>query len=100
MVEHKEILVVDDDEKIGKLFCDVLKDEGHQVEVVTSGDQAVEALKRKTFNLVFLDMIMPGMNGLETLKVLKESNQSVPVVMMTGYSVLGMLESASKLLSG
>ena len=91
-----DILVVDDDEKIGKMFADVFKDDGHNIHSVLSGEDAVEAYKKAPFDVVFLDMILPGMNGLKTLTGLKAIDPNVHVVIMTGYSVLGLLEDAAK----
>lgn len=96
MDKDLNILVVDDDEKIGKLFTDVFKDEGYAVHPVYTGEDAVKTYQDKPFNIVFLDMILPGMSGLETLKALKGLDANVRVVLMTGYSILGMLENATR----
>ncbi len=96
MKQKLKILVVDDDKRIGQLFQDVLQDTGNDVEFASSGEECMSMVKDKTFDLIFLDMVMPGMNGLETLKALKSVNEQVKVVVMTGFSVLGMLESAEK----
>ena len=97
MSENLNILVVDDDEKIGRLFSDMFKEEGHTVQPVCTGEDAVEAYQKNPFHIVFLDMILPGMNGLETLKALKNFDANVRVVLMTGYSILGMLEDATRI---
>lgn len=97
MSENLNILVVDDDEKIGRLFSDMFKEEGHSVQPVCTGEDAVEAYQKNPFHIVFLDMILPGMNGLETLKALKNFDANVRVVLMTGYSILGMLEDATRI---
>lgn len=100
MVQEKKqyyILVVDDDPKLGKLFKEVLEDDECIVHSVTSGEEAIRLSKGISFDLVFLDMILPGMNGVEVLGKLKEINKNIRVVVMTGYAVLGMLEEASKI---
>lgn len=96
MNSHLNILVVDDDCRIGQLFRDVLGGIGHQVDIATSGEEGLKTFREKSHDLVFLDMIMPGMDGLATLQALKTANSQVPVVVMTGFSVLGMLENAEK----
>lgn len=96
MSKNLNILVVDDDEKIGRMFSDMFKEEGHTVQPVCTGEDAVEAYRKNPFHIVFLDMILPGMNGLETLKALKNFDANVRIVLMTGYSILGMLEDATR----
>lgn len=97
MEKKLSVLIVDDDKRIGNMFSEVLKEEGHSVQSVTTGEDAVKVYKPGLFDLVFLDMILPGMDGLKTLQTLKASDENVRVVIMTGYSVLGMLEDAAKI---
>ncbi len=80
-----KILVADDDPIIRKLFCEVLKDDGHKVSVVTNGAQAVEEAQREEFELFFSDVHMPVMNGLEALRTVRSMFPNLPVVMMDSY---------------
>jgi len=91
-VELGRLLVVDDNEANLDLLSRRLRRQGHQVEVATSGPQALEALARQAFDLVLLDVMMPGMDGYQVLVRLKadERLRHVPVVMM---SALGELDS-------
>jgi len=70
-VKDKRILIVDDDESIGMGMSETLKDAGYAAGYVTNGTDAIEALKKGAYSLVFMDMVMPGMNGLETFKRIK-----------------------------
>ena len=80
------VLVVDDDEEIGRLFQRLLG--GPQVvEVARDGYEALEKARQTQYGLVFLDVKLPGMNGVQTLETLKELLPDAVVVMMSGYSV-------------
>src|SRR5574340_883235 len=65
------ILVVDDEESIGIGISEILKDEGFETAYVINGKDAVNAVKDKDYNLVFMDIVMPGMNGLEAYREIK-----------------------------
>jgi len=91
------ILVVDDDADIGRLFSKVLGDEGYQSTVTCSGAEAVEAVKRQRYALVFLDLVMPGMNGLETLRAIRRIDRAAKIVIVTGHRDSALLEKALQL---
>lgn len=97
MKEPYNILIVDDDEHIGKLFRDVLEGEGLSVDYAHSGNQALGWVKEKRFDLIFMDVVMPGLNGVETLEKIREWDKDVEVVMISGYSVREMLEKARRI---
>lgn len=80
------VLVVDDEEDIGILFQRLLGGT-QQVTVAHDGYEALEKAKEQSFDLVFLDVKLPGMDGVETLEQLKEILPDAIVVMMSGYSV-------------
>ncbi|MBI5588070.1 MAG: response regulator [Deltaproteobacteria bacterium] len=80
-----KILVVDDEETIGIGISEILKDEGFEAAYVVNGQDAVEAVRQKGFNLVFMDIVMPGMNGLETFREIKKVRPTTKVVLFTGY---------------
>ncbi|HRY29368.1 MAG TPA: response regulator [Elusimicrobiota bacterium] len=95
--DENRVLVVDDDARIGQLIEDVLGRDGYRVGCARSGEEAFRAYRENPDQLVLLDMVLPGESGLEILKGLKKINPEARVVVMTGYSVLGMLENASHL---
>lgn len=80
-----KILVVDDEAIIRHLLTDVLKDDQHQVVAVENGKQAVEKVKESSFDLVFSDVHMPVLNGLETVKVIRSLNKKIVIVMMDSF---------------
>lgn len=81
----KKILIVDDEETVGIGMSEMLKDAGFDASYVTNGKEAVEAMGEKPFGLVFMDMVMPGMNGLETFRSIKRLNPGTRVVLFTGH---------------
>ncbi len=80
------ILVADDDAAHGRMLRTLLENWGYAVEVVADGAAAVRACRERSFDLVLLDVRMPGMNGLEALKEIRAARPSLPVLMMTAYS--------------
>ncbi|MDW8226091.1 MAG: response regulator, partial [Bacteroidota bacterium] len=84
MPSHRgTILWVDDEVELLQPHLLLLRQHGYEVETTTSGEDAIELVRRRTYDLILLDEMMMGMTGLETLEVLKEIAPHVPVVMVT-----------------
>lgn len=81
----KKIMVVDDEENIRELYRVELKDMGYEVTAVADGLQALAAMDAAKFDLVTLDMRMPDMDGIETLRKMKEKDGTLPVIICTAY---------------
>lgn len=81
----KRILVIDDEETIRKLFVAALKDTPYQVDTANSGEQGIELEQKTRYDLVFLDLNMPGLNGVETLRRLWELDPGVSVYIATAF---------------
>lgn len=81
---HK-VLVVDDDPVVGKSFKRVLSGKGYVVVTAEDGYDALQKLQSETYDAVFTDLRMPGMNGLEVAERIKARQPWVPVVIVTGY---------------
>lgn len=81
----KKILVVDDDPVVGKSFDRVLSGKGYAVITASNGDEALKKLRSESYDLVFTDIKMPGMSGLEVAERVKASQPWLPVVIITGY---------------
>lgn len=81
----KKILVVDDEENIRQLYKEEFEELGYEVTMVADGIQALAALDTKQFDLVTLDMRMPDIDGIETLRKMKEKNSTLPVIICTAY---------------
>ena len=83
----KRIYIVDDEPKIGEMFVKVLSREGFNVESFTNPHKMLEAFDNKEIpDLVLADLMMPGMNGIEMMKALRDRKTGVPVVIMTAHS--------------
>jgi CheY-like chemotaxis protein len=85
-MHHSRILVVDDEEEIRQLFVDILVPKGYEVVVAANGHEALERAREAAFDVVFLDIKMPGMNGVEAFEALREINPRSQYVMITGYA--------------
>jgi len=83
-----KVLVVDDDEKILFAFQEVLKRDRYKTLLARDGEEALERLATEQPALVFLDITMPRLDGLEALKRIREQNSAVPVVVITGYGTM------------
>ena len=90
------ILVVDDEQSICTLLHDVLDHFGHQVETLQDARLAMELAGQRKFDLIFLDIRMPGMNGLDALKGLKELCPDATFVMITGFAQTDVVEECMK----
>lgn len=90
------ILIIDDDLDLCKSLSLVLKRHGYRVTTVEGGRSAVDVVKKDDFELILIDMVMPEINGLETLKTLRGIAPNSRMVMMTGYAVAGLVGEAIK----
>ena len=97
MTKNGRILLVEDDEDFGRSLALILKHKGFLPQWVASGEQALEVLAGKQFDVVITDMLMPGMNGLEFLRKFREIHGGdTPVVMITGYGSVNEAVEAMK----
>ncbi|MBI5885724.1 MAG: response regulator [Deltaproteobacteria bacterium] len=80
-----KFLVVDDEETIGIGISEILKDMGFEAAYAVSGREAVDAVRRQGYNVIFMDMVMPEMNGLETFREIKKVMPGAKVILFTGY---------------
>ena len=88
------VLLVDDDDGIRFTLQGIIEDEGYSVFGAEDGYQAIELVKQIDFHWVFMDIRMPGLNGVETYLEIKKISPSSKVVMMTGFSVEALVEKA------
>ncbi|MBP1682736.1 MAG: Response regulator, partial [Ignavibacteriaceae bacterium] len=82
-MDKKKLLWVDDEIDLLRSHIIFLSEKGYEVDTAMNGSDAIEAVKEKTYDLIFLDEMMAGMGGLETLAQIKDINQNIPVVMIT-----------------
>jgi DNA-binding NtrC family response regulator len=83
--ELAAILVVDDEENAREGLSKILTKEGYNVEMAANGREAIDTLKRLSFDLVITDMRMPLMDGFEVLREIKKMDESIGVIMITAY---------------
>ena len=91
-----KVLVVDDDRRMVKTICDILLVKGFAAEPAYSGEEAVERVKAEIPDCVLMDLKMEGIDGIETLKLLKGIAPDLPVVMMSAYATEAQLQDARK----
>ena len=88
------ILVVDDEPSVCQLFVDALGEGGHKVLAAPDGEAAVALAGQEPFDLAFLDIRMPGPNGVETLGRLKAARPQATYIMISGFADGGLLDQA------
>lgn len=91
------IVVVDDEENIRSAVRDILADEGYEVDCAPDGETALRMIQSNAPDLVLLDIWMPGLDGLQTLKILKNMESDAEVVMMSGHGAIETAVKATKL---
>jgi DNA-binding NtrC family response regulator len=85
MDKHARILVVDDDESIRNTVKAILEDEGYIVDLAATGREAVKRTEETTYNVALLDIRLPDMEGVELLKLMKDTIPRTRKIMVTGY---------------
>ena len=88
---NAQILIADDDEVSCQLFAETLEGQGYDVQKVTSGDQALACLAQGPYDLLIVDVRMPGTSGLEVTRIVHEKYPGLPVIVMTAF---GSIETA------
>ena len=91
------IYVIDDDDQLRTSFHKLLTEEGYQVSGAASGEAGLELIRRQLPDTVILDMRLPGMNGLETFRAIREIEPRLPVIIMTAHGSTGTAIEATKL---
>lgn len=83
-----KVLVIDDKKIIGDVFSFFLGYTGHHIRITADPEQALEFLKKEKFDIAFVDIIMPGKDGIEVLERMKTISPELPIVMMSGFTVM------------
>jgi len=94
MTALRKVLVVDDDPVVGKSFDRVLSGKGYAVITAANGEEALRKLNTEDYDVVYTDIKMPGMNGLEVAEKVKARKPWTPVVIITGYGTDEQAERA------
>ena len=91
------ILVVDDEPSVGMIFHRILGDAGYEVVSASNGPECLRVLKKGDVQLVFLDLQMPGMDGVQALRKIRESHLTLPVIIMTAFQTVTSAVETMKL---
>ena len=86
MSDTLRVLIVDDDPRMAKTLKDILTVNGHEADVAYSGPEALEKMAETHFDCLLSDIKMPGMNGVELFRAIRETRPDLPVVLMTAYA--------------
>lgn len=97
MNTNMKVLVIDDDAVVGRSFDRVLSNKGYDVSTVLNGEDALSSMEENNYDVVFTDIKMPGMDGLEVTERIKQRCPWTPVVVITGYGTQDNEEKASVL---
>lgn len=92
-----KVLIVDDEKGILETLTGIIEDEGHEVITASSGEKALTLFSEFSPDIVLMDVWMPGMDGIETLKIMKEKNSDACVIMISGHSTIDTAVHAIKL---
>jgi two-component system nitrogen regulation response regulator NtrX len=93
----KQILIVDDEKNIRESISGILQDEGFQIQTASDGNIAIQNVQEEKPDLVLLDIWMPGLDGIETLKQLRAIHEDLQVIMMSGHATIETAVTATKL---
>lgn len=93
----RRILVVEDDEDMRENLQRILVGAGYKVTLAEDGDQAITMLRTQPCHLVLTDLVMPGMNGLELLKKIRQHDQNLPVVFLSAFGDRATYAKATEL---
>ena len=91
------VLLIDDEEQFLKVLGERLETRGLQVNTVTSGEDALTLIDDNNYDAIVLDLAMPGIDGIETLKLLKEKKPDLEIIMLTGHATVQKGVEAMKL---
>src|SRR3972149_4623247 len=92
-----KILIVDDEVHVATVLADSVRLQGHEAFVAGGGEEGLALLDQKRPDAVFLDIVMPGMGGIEVLRRIREVYPALPVIVITGHASTAEIEEAKRL---
>ena len=93
----ERVLLVDDEAEFTEALCERMKARGLEVDTADSGYKALDKVKDESYDAISLDMAMPGLDGIETMKKLLEKHPDLQIILLTGYATLEKGVKAVKL---
>lgn len=97
MGDKKTIMIIDDQKDACRIFKKIMTGEGYRVLTATSGKGGLAKIRKEPPSIVFLDIKMPGMGGIEILSRIRKISKKLPVVILTGHSDLQTAKEAMRL---
>ena len=82
---HKRVLVIDDEQAVRKSFELALKKTPYTLDAAAKGEEGLKLLQEQAYDLIYLDLKMPGMSGVETLLRIREKDKDIPVYIVTAF---------------
>jgi excisionase family DNA binding protein len=95
--KKKNVLVVEDEKLVAMDIKKIINSEGHEVTTAQNGIEALRVIEDSVIDLVFLDLVLPDINGVEVLKGIKKAKSDLPVVIITGYPDSEIMNQALEL---
>jgi len=86
MMKKKSILIIDDEETFSRPFAKILEHEGYSADIANNGHEAIKKLNAQSYDLAFIDIRLPDMQGTELLPTMKETTPKMIKIVITGYS--------------
>ena len=80
------IVIIDDEDAVAETLADAVRGQGHTVAVGRSGTEALALLAEKTPDAVFVDLVMPGLSGVDLVREIRRDNPDLPIVVVTGWA--------------
>ncbi len=96
-MNKKKLLIVDDEDGIVEELVDFFQAEGYEVHSAATGEEAIQALRAQSPHLAMIDLKLPDMSGLLVLKVAKDINPRIKVIVNTGYVDQNLVDQAEQL---
>ncbi len=93
----EKVLIVDDEEDFLEVMAERMKSRGMEVSTSTSAEEALVLIEKESFDAVILDFMMPGMDGIETLKAIKAAKPELQIILLTGHATVQKGVEAMKL---
>jgi CheY-like chemotaxis protein len=81
----KKILLVEDEKDLRRLYQEELKEEGYEIVPARNGDEALQKFEKAHPDLVLLDIVMPGLDGIQTLSMIKAKDKAIPVIFHSSH---------------
>jgi len=90
----EKVLIVDDEQNMRRTLADILIDEGYDVTTAATGEEAIELCSKNRFEIILMDVRMPGINGVEAFRRIRRHQEGVRVILMSAYSIDALKETA------